>query len=126
MIKAVIDANVFVSSALAPGSNPDKIIDLARQGRINLVTSQDILQEIRAVFLYPKIKRRLKLTAREINEFLSEIAKPALITPGLLNLKAVKDDPKDDKYLICAMEGLWRIKSFRVISICLALIITTA
>jgi len=105
MIKAVIDANVFVSAALSSGSNPDKIIDLARQGKICLLISQDILQEIRIVFLYPKIKRRLKLTAREIDEFLSDIAKPALITPGALNLKAVKDDPKDDKYLICAMEG---------------------
>ncbi|AEB08257.1 putative toxin-antitoxin system toxin component, PIN family [Desulfobacca acetoxidans] len=105
MIKTVIDANVFVSSALAPGSNPDKVIGLARKGRITLLISQDILKEIRTVFMYPEIKRRLKITAKEIDEFLAEIAKPALITPGVLNLKEVKADRKDDKYLVCAVEG---------------------
>jgi uncharacterized protein len=105
MIKAVIDANVFISSALAPGSNPDKIIDLVRHDKIILVISQDILEEIREVFLYPKIKRRLNLTSREINDFLSQIAKSALITPGLFNLKVIKADPRDDKYLACALEG---------------------
>ena len=71
MIKAVIDATVFISSALAPGSNPDKIIDLVKYDKIILVISRDILEEIREVFLYPKIKRRLKLSSKEINEFLS-------------------------------------------------------
>ena len=105
MIKAVIDANVFISSALAPGSIPDKVIDLVRQGKITLVISPDILAEIREVLLYPKIKKRLKLTTKDADEFVSQIAKTALITAGLFDLKVIEADPKDDKYLACALEG---------------------
>jgi putative PIN family toxin of toxin-antitoxin system len=128
MIKAVIDANVFISSALAPGSIPDKVIDLVRQGKITLVISPDILAEIREVLLYPKIKKRLSLTAKDADEFVSQIAKTALITAGLFNLKVIKADPQDDKYLACALEGqadyiisgdrhLLDLKSFRGIKI---------
>jgi uncharacterized protein len=105
MIKAVIDANVIISAALAPGSNPDKIIDLVRHDKIILVISQDILEEIRGVLLYPKIKGRLNLTIKEIDDFLAQLAQSALMTPGILTLKAVQADPKDDKYLACALEG---------------------
>jgi len=39
MIRVVIDANVFVSAILKPNSNPDKVIDLVKQGRITLALS---------------------------------------------------------------------------------------
>jgi len=39
MIRVVIGAHVFVSVILKTNSNPDKVIDLVRQGRITLALS---------------------------------------------------------------------------------------
>jgi putative PIN family toxin of toxin-antitoxin system len=52
MMRVVLDANVFVSAALKPTSNPARIIDLVIEGRIVLVLSPGILAELRRVFHY--------------------------------------------------------------------------
>ena len=58
MIRVVIDANVFVSAALKPHSKPAQIIDLVKEGKIDLVLSHAILEELRKVFRYPKDQKR--------------------------------------------------------------------
>ena len=105
MIRVVIDANVFVSAILKPNSNPDKVIDLVTQGRITLALSHDILAEIRKVLLYPKIKKELKLTTKEIREALAQIAEAAIITSGRVRLQAIESDSDDNRYLECAVEA---------------------
>ena len=104
MIRVVIDANVFVSAILKPNSNPDKVIDLVKQGRITLALSPDILAEIRKVLLYPKIRKELKLTTKEIGEALAQIVQAAIITSGRVRLNAIESDPDDNRYLECAVE----------------------
>ena len=98
MIRVVIDANVFVSAALKPHSKPSKIIDLVKEGKIALVLSHAILEELRKVFRYPKIRKELCLTVSEIDETLAKIAQGAVLTPGKIKIKAVKDDPEDNRY----------------------------
>lgn len=105
MIRVVIDANVFVSAALKPPSKPAQIIDLVKEAKIALVLSQDILEELRKVFRYPKIRKELRLTVSEIDETLAEIERGAILTPGKIMIRAVKDDPEDNRYLECAVEG---------------------
>ncbi len=55
MIRAVLDANVFVSAALSPRGSPAKIITAWRAERFDLVISPAILEEIGRVFYYPKV-----------------------------------------------------------------------
>ena len=128
MMRVVIDANVFVSAALKPHSKPAQIIDLVKEGKIALVLSHAILEEIRQVFRYPKIRKELRLTVREIDQALAEIAAGAVLTPGNLKFEAVKDDPEDNRYVECAVEGqadyiisgdhhLTRLKAFQGIKI---------
>ena len=105
MIRVVIDANVFVSAALKPHSKPSKIINLVKEGKIALVLSHAILEELRKVFRYPKIRKELRLTVSEIDETLAKIAQGAVLAPGKIKIKAVKDDPEDNRYLECAVEG---------------------
>lgn len=105
MMRVVLDANVFISAALKPISKPAEIIDLVTAGRIVLLLSQDILAELRRVFRYPKIKNELHLSAKEIDEALADIAQAAILTPGRIRIRAVKNDPEDNRYLECAVEG---------------------
>ena len=98
MMKVVIDTNVFVSSFF--GGNPRKIIDLWKKGDIILCLSKDILDE------YIEVLQRIGLKdENEIEELLSLFAKGfnILFTTKTPKIKAVKDDPEDDKIIECAV-----------------------
>lgn len=105
MIKVVIDANVFVSAVLKPGSKPDKIIAKTKAGKLKLLVSPDILLEVKTTLLYPRLKKLHRLTGKEVDEFLRALVMQADITPGELIVEAIKDDPSDNIYLACAVEG---------------------
>jgi hypothetical protein len=97
-MKVVIDTNIFVSSFF--GGNPRKIIDLWKNGNINLCLSKDILDE------YIGVLQRIGLKdVNEIEELLSLFAKGfnILFTTKTPKIKAVKDDPEDDKFIECAI-----------------------
>ena len=128
MIRVVLDANVFVSAVLKSSGNPARIMELVKKGKIKLLVSPDILAEVRAALLYPKLKKLHRRSARWIKGFLQELAAKADITPGELAVDAIKDDPPDNIYLACAVEGkadfivsgdahLKNLKSFQAIRI---------
>ena len=97
-MKVVIDTNVFVSSFF--GGNPRKIIDLWKKGKISLCVSKNILDE------YIEVLQRIGLgDGREVEELLSLFAKGfnILFTTKTPKIKAVKDDPDDDKFIECAV-----------------------
>lgn len=98
MIKAVIDTNVFVSSFFE--GHPRKIIDFWKNEEIGLCLSKDILDE------YIDVLQRVGLKdENEIEELLSFFAKGfnILFTTNTPQIKAVMDDPEDDKFIECAV-----------------------
>jgi len=98
MIKVVIDTNVFVSSFF--GGNPKRIIDLWKHEEIVLCLSKDVLDE------YIDVLQRVGLKdENEIEELLSLFAKGfnILFTTKTPKIRAVKDDPDDDKFVECAV-----------------------
>ncbi len=104
MIRAVLDANVFVSGILTEGV-PRRILRAWRAEQFHLVLSSAILREIGRVLRYPKIVRRHKWSEKEIRVFLESLEALALLTPGELHLEVIATDPDDDRYLECAVEG---------------------
>jgi putative PIN family toxin of toxin-antitoxin system len=97
-MKVVIDTNIFVSSFF--GGNPRKIIDLWKNGSISLCLSKDILEE------YLDVLQRVGLKEEEeIKELLSLFAKGVNIvfTTRTPQIRVVKDDPDDDKFIECAI-----------------------
>ena len=105
MLKVVLDANIFVSAVLKPHSNLAKIFELVKEGKIKLILSRDILSEIRAVLLYPKIKQRHRRSPKEIEEFLQKTIPVSIIVPGKTKVRTVEEDPADTKYLAAAAEA---------------------
>jgi putative PIN family toxin of toxin-antitoxin system len=97
-MKVVIDTNIFVSSFF--GGNPRKIVDFWKNGKIILCLSKDILDE------YVDVLQRIGLKEEEeIEELLSLFAKGfnIVFTTKTPKIKAVKDDPDDDKFIECAV-----------------------
>jgi len=106
MLRVVIDTNIFVSSFF--GGNPKKIIDLWKNQKITLCLSSDIIDE------YVDVLKRLKSNEQEIKGLLAILSSGFNLefTNKTPDLKVVKDDPDDDKFIECAV----RLKADVVIS----------
>ena len=105
MIRAVLDANVFVSAILNAQGSPGRVLDAWRAERFQLLISHAIVQEIARVLHYPKIARRHQWPEEKIQYFLTLLTDIAIMTPGELSLSVIEHDPDDNHYLACAMEG---------------------
>jgi putative PIN family toxin of toxin-antitoxin system len=99
MVKAAVDTNVLVSATLF-GGNPEKILDSAREGKIELIISEEVLKEFEEV-----LKRKFgfsldmaELTASDIKEISS------LVIPTQ-KVDVVKEKEADNRILECGVEG---------------------
>ena len=105
MLNVVLDTNVFISAALITDGAPAKIIDAWEKGKFWLIVSDSIIEEIRKVFFYDRIRKRCPKTDEQINQFIDNVQSSGIETPGLLKLKVIEKDPTDDKYIIAAIES---------------------
>jgi hypothetical protein len=101
-VRLVIDTNILISALLAGTSLPAHLIMLWREGRFDLLTSADQLDELMRVTRYPKLRERLApaLAGRLINE-LRDIA----IVVKKLPVVTVSPDPYDNDLLAMAAAG---------------------
>ena len=98
-LRVVIDTNIFISSFF--GGIPRDIIDLWKNGEIILCLSQNIVEEYLAVL------NRLGLQDRkEIHKLTKLFAEGynSLFAAKTPKIMVVKDDPDDDKFIVCAVE----------------------
>ena len=61
--------------------------------------------ELYVVLHYPKILVRHGWSEAQMRSFVGELAHYAIRTPGRLTLTVIVDDPPDNCYLECAVEG---------------------
>ncbi len=105
MLKAVLDANIIVSATIATKGNPARILDFWREDKFELIITPAILEEMWQVILRPVIQKHRRITEDEAVELLFEIQQDATTISPILDLKIIKQDPTDDKYIIAAIEG---------------------
>ena len=105
MIRVVLDANMFMSAVLKPASTPGRIIDLVRQGVVRLLVSPDILTELKTTLLTPRLRELHRKSHKWVSEFLREFSDLSELTPGETVVTAIQEDPSDNVYLACAVEG---------------------
>ena len=94
-----------MSAILSPKGNPARILNAWRDEKFLLLISRAILDEIGRVLRYPKIKKRHRWSEQKIQILLEDLSRLAIVTPGKLLLTIIADDPSDDRYLECAVEG---------------------
>jgi len=104
-MKAVLDANIFVSAAIGSRGAPGQTMDTWRSGLFDLLIRDDIIVEIGEVLRHAQIKKRHGWDDKQIDDFLRILREVAIVTPGVLQVTAVAADPDDDMYLACAVEG---------------------
>ncbi len=72
-MKVVIDTNIFISGLISSSGAPDKIIKAWRNGQIDVILSEEGIEEIIKVLHYPKILKRLKWNELEILNYVSTL-----------------------------------------------------
>jgi putative PIN family toxin of toxin-antitoxin system len=105
MLRAVLNTNVVISGTIQKSGHPYRIMNAWREGLFVLVTSQGLIQETERVFHYPRIRRKYRLTGEQIGRVLDNLRRYAIVTPGNLKIRAVKEDPDDNQVIVAAVEG---------------------
>jgi len=98
VFKAVLDTNIFVSGITWQGL-PGEILDLWIKGKIQLIISKEIMEEIKRVL------NRMQVPEEEIANLRSQIIEKAIIVDPQIKISLIKKDPSDNKFLECAIEG---------------------
>ncbi|NWG36569.1 putative toxin-antitoxin system toxin component, PIN family [Nitrososphaera sp.] len=124
MIRAVFDTNVLVSSMIKRG-RPRDLWNAVLDGKIRLVVSEEILEELIGVAGRPKIARYVDKAA--IDSFLQVLLQNVELVKTVEGISVVKD-PDDNMILEAAVTGgaryvvsgdnhLLKLGSFREIKI---------
>lgn len=98
-IKVVFDTNIYISAILF-GGNPRICLELARSKEIILYTSRKILVE-----LATKLRSRFKRGEEEIQSVIEGILVFVELVVPERSVSMIKEDPKDNCILECALEA---------------------
>ncbi|HDQ71399.1 MAG TPA: putative toxin-antitoxin system toxin component, PIN family [Chloroflexi bacterium] len=102
MLRVVIDTSLLVSYVLTQGELMSQIVAHWRSGTFRLLSSPAMQRELTDVLNRPSIK---KLASTPLDELPLGLARFSQHVPGNLDVSGACRDPKDDKFLACAVEG---------------------
>ena len=98
-MRVVIDTSIFIASLWEGKSRT--VVKLWKKGEITLCASEAILKEY--FYIIPRFNM-LKKEAEELLSLLRTRKNIKIVTPSK-RLKAIKEDPADNKFLECAIEA---------------------
>ena len=101
-LRVVLDTNLLVSYLLTQGNTISRIIDSWDRGEIEVLVSPAIIEELVEVVQRPRLRKQMTADPQVLIDL---IVSEAIHTSGDLTLSGASRDPKDDKFLACALEG---------------------
>lgn len=104
-LRAVVDTNLFISGLFGRDSLSARLQDLWINREFELVTSIEILKEVSRVLRYPRIRQKFNPKEETLKRFFRLVFRKALITKDIYKTDRIADDPSDNKFLGCALEG---------------------
>jgi len=69
-MKIVLDTNIFISGIITPKGKAGKILNEYKNNALEIITSHELLQEVKKVLNYPKIIKIIKWDQKKIDEFI--------------------------------------------------------
>jgi len=104
LLRAVLDANVYISAIIHPAGRPGRLIErFLRDANFEIVLSPAIVDEVLRALTYPKVRKLLHSADAEL--WFEDIVVLADLIAGAERLSGVCDNPGDDKYVAAAIEG---------------------
>ena len=105
-MRVVLDTNVLVSAFISKDGNSAALLDVALTlPDIEIILSEEILQEFRDVLSRREVKERFHYSQRDISEFISVIRGAVSIVVPTSTLEVIEEDPDDDIIINTAYDG---------------------
>ena len=101
MYRVVLDTNVIISATISNGKPRQLLKNAVKDKKYVLVTSNEILNEIRDVLCRPKFQ----MSEDNIDQILFALISSSDIKIVKSNFKVVKEDPDDDMIINTAYDG---------------------
>jgi putative PIN family toxin of toxin-antitoxin system len=105
VIRAVLDANVYVSAAVRPEGPPGVVVErFLRGAAFEIVLSHAIVEEVLRALSYPKVRKYIR-PGLDPELWFEDIVVLSHLVSGARELAGATKDPDDDKYIAAAIEG---------------------
>ncbi|MFT4249913.1 MAG: putative toxin-antitoxin system toxin component, PIN family [Candidatus Woesearchaeota archaeon] len=100
MLRVVLDTNVLVSAAIYQG-NEYEVLQLIQLARVQLLLSEEIIQEFTAVLKRPKFG----FSTTQVVDVIKQLRLICEVVHPKKRLEVIQEDLDDNKFLECALEG---------------------
>lgn len=100
-MRVILDTNILLSALLTRDTPPDHLYEEWRQGRFELVSTEQQIEELRAVTRRPFFQARLKPS--EIGRMINDIRRLAVICDDLPEVRRSPDPA--DAFLLALCEA---------------------
>lgn len=100
MKRVVCDTNIYISAFIFPGSKPDLVLNLARQGLIELYVSPFIIDELRRV-----LEEKFRLDDTKIREVTERVRELSTIVEPEVRVSIIQEKQDDNRILECAIQA---------------------
>ncbi len=99
MVRAVIDANVWVSTAMFPYSTPGQVVELVREGAIQSISSEALVGQVGRALV------RVGFRPDAINVSIVEMRSLSLLVEPVERLAVITAKESDNRVLESAVAG---------------------
>lgn len=103
-MKVGLDTNVLVSGTFWRGDS-EKIISKIENKEVELISSKELIEEYEEVIAREEIMDKMQNKDLILNESVQKIINDSTIVEPTKKFDVVKEDPKDNKVVECAVEG---------------------
>ena len=104
-MRAVLDANIYVSALISDKGNPARIVSKWLNGDFDTLISRPIVDEILRVTAYERIQRKYAKVRENRLEFAELISEQGIWVVPTEKLVVVPADESDNRYVECAVTG---------------------
>ena len=102
--RVTLDTNIFLRALIRRGNLANNLLSLWLDGRIVLVLSQAIVDEIRAVLSRPRLIRKYSYTPQAVTQLINLLVQRAIIVEVPFSLELCRD-ATDNPLVDCAVLG---------------------
>ena len=99
-MRVTVDTNVLISSLIATGGSADQVIQLVREGEMEMVLSKFILDELARV-----LTQKFELPAKAVQSAVDRFQQLAIIVEPRAVVNVIKGKQDDNRILECAIAG---------------------
>lgn len=87
------------------GGLPAWIVEAAEDGRISVMVSEEIVEEIGRILSYPRLREIYEGAGVSREELTGAVLRIGRLVEVKRRISMIREDPADDKFLECASDG---------------------